>query len=43
MGRDGCSADIFHKKCDNKGPTLTLISANSGYVFGGFNPTSWIS
>jgi len=42
MRTDGCSPQIFHDKCDDKGPTLTLVHAN-GYVFGGFNPTSWIS
>jgi len=25
MGRDGCSPEIFHKRCDNKGATITLI------------------
>lgn len=43
MGRDGCSAEIFHKKCDDHGPTLTLINANGGYIFGGYSPTSWIN
>ena len=43
MQRDGCSPEIFHKKCDNKGPTLILVKANGGYLFGAFNPTSWIN
>ena len=43
MKRDGCSPEIFHKRCDNKGATLILVSANKGHVFGAFNPTSWVS
>ena len=34
--------ELFHKQCDNKGPTLTLVSANYGFIFGGYNSTSWI-
>ncbi|TNV87483.1 hypothetical protein FGO68_gene7976 [Halteria grandinella] len=43
MKRDGCSPEVFHKRCDDKGATLVLVSANKGYVFGGFNPTSWMN
>lgn len=43
MKRDGCSPETFHKRCDDKGATLVLVSANKGYVFGGFNPTSWMN
>jgi hypothetical protein len=25
------------------GPTLTFVKANDGHIFGGFNPTSWVS
>ena len=42
MNRDGATADMFHKRCDNRGPTLTIIEAN-GYIFGGYNPTSWVN
>jgi hypothetical protein len=35
--------ELFHKCCDNKGPTLTLISANFGFLFGAYSPVSWIS
>jgi len=45
--RDGFSASNFHSKCDNKGPTLTVVSVGEGYVsdfiFGGFNPGPWNS
>ena len=33
----------FHENCDNKGATIILIKANQGHIFGGYNPTSWIS
>jgi len=39
---DGWEATDFHKKCDNKGPTLTVISANK-FLFGGFTPLHWES
>ena len=32
--KDGFSANAFHQKCDNKGKTITVVSAN-GYIFGG--------
>lgn len=31
----------FRNKVYNKGPTLTVISANKGHVFGGFSPIPW--
>ena len=34
--------ELFHKACDNKGPTLTLISANYGFVFGAYSPIGWV-
>ena len=33
---DGDSASTFHSKCDNKGPTLTLIRNIKGYLCRGF-------
>lgn len=41
--RDGFTAKDFHKKCDNKGPTVVLIQGGSGEVFGGYSPVSWTS
>lgn len=38
---DGHSAAAFHAKCDNKGPTVTLITCTEGYVFGGYAAVSW--
>ena len=40
---DGISTITFHKKCDNKGPTLTIVKTVDGHIFGGYNPRSWIS
>ena len=37
---DGFSSEVFHQKCDNKGPTLTVIKANDR-VFGGFTKLEW--
>jgi len=36
------STELFHRKCDNKGPTITFVAANQGYIFGAYCPTSWI-
>ncbi|KAF2075713.1 hypothetical protein CYY_002955 [Polysphondylium violaceum] len=33
----------FHKACDNKGATITVIQTTNGEVFGGYNSTSWSS
>ena len=33
----GPSAELFHKFCDNKGPTLILVKTATGHIFGGFN------
>ena len=40
---NGGGAQRFHTKCDNMGPTLFIVKANEGHIFGGFNPTSWVS
>ena len=40
--RDGFAAAAFHSKCDNKGPTVTIVkSANN--IFGDFTEVSWSS
>jgi hypothetical protein len=42
--RDGMSASTFHTMCDDKGPTIVIYkNANTGEVFGGYNPKSWNS
>jgi len=40
---DGNSLKSFHDKCDDLGATITVIEAETGLVFGGFNPVSWTS
>jgi len=40
---DGWADPDFHSRCDNKGPTVTVIKCTDGYVFGGFASTSWAS
>lgn len=37
------SAKEFHKHCDTKGPTLTLIKSKTGRAFGAFSTTSWMN
>ena len=39
--RDGTSSKIFHDKCDNQGPTITLYRNDKGYIFGGYSSISW--
>lgn len=41
--RDGMSPVPFHARCDDMGPTLTLIHAYGGEVFGGYTRTAWRS
>lgn len=42
--RDGFDATAFHSKCDNKGPTITIVKSKSNdTVFGGFSSVSWNS
>ena len=43
VSRDGDGADIFHKYCDNKGPTITFTKISNGYRFGGYSGISWAS
>ena len=40
--RDGFTAHAFHTKCDNKGPTVTIVKSGNN-VFGGFTRNSWKS
>ena len=41
--RDGPNASTFHRKCDNKGPTLTIIESTKGQRFGGYTDADWKS
>ena len=40
---DGTSSSTFHSKCNNKGPTMTVIKNNLNQVYGGYAPISWTS
>lgn len=40
---DGFQATDFHRMCDNRGSTLTVIRSLDGYMFGGYTPVSWDS
>ena len=39
--RDGMSANNFHNKCKNKGPTISLLKNEKGYIFGGYAAVDW--
>jgi hypothetical protein len=40
--RDGNTDAEFHKKCDNKGPTIVIAKIiNSEQIVGGYNPLDW--
>ncbi|KAF0424043.1 btb/poz domain-containing protein 19-like [Gigaspora margarita] len=41
---DGLSSQAFHRKCDNKGATITIAKVqNSVRFIGGYNPYNWNS
>jgi hypothetical protein len=40
---DECDPTTFHKKCDNQGPTVTVLYNQQGSVYGGYAPVSWQS
>ena len=40
--RHGFKAQNFHSRCDNKGPTVTIVQSGD-YIFGGFMEISWAS
>lgn len=37
----GFGARPFHKRCDDKGATVTVARSEDGYLFGGYNGRSW--
>ncbi|TNV79826.1 hypothetical protein FGO68_gene9460 [Halteria grandinella] len=38
---DGFGAKDFHRTCDNKGPTLTIILTTEGFIIGGYTSEHW--
>ena len=41
--RDGFGAAAFHSRCDNRGPTITIIQSKDNYLFGGYTAIPWTS
>ncbi len=41
--QDGQDAAIFHKKCNYRGPTVSLYKIEGGPVFGGYTTAQWQS
>ncbi|XP_052786782.1 interferon-induced protein 44-like [Mya arenaria] len=41
--RDGRSAADFHQRCDNQGPTVTVLYNPRGSIYGGYAGVSWQS
>ena len=40
--RDGFTAETFHSRCNNKGPTVTIVKSGEN-IFGGFTEQPWKS
>jgi hypothetical protein len=38
---DGWKAEDFHRCCDKKGPTLTIVETTKDFIFGGFTTAEW--
>jgi len=41
--KNGFDTSNFHKNCDAKGPTVSIIVSSNGFIFGGFTPANWNS
>ena len=41
--RDGCGLQPFHNRCDNQGPTVTVLYNPQGSVYGGYTSVAWRS
>ena len=41
ISKDGCNNTTFHQKCDNKGPTVTILYNAQGSVYGGYTSVPW--
>ena len=39
--RDGWSASDFHRMCNGKGATVTVVKSSGGYIFGGYTDVAW--
>ena len=43
MSRNGTTVEDFHKFCNDKGATLTIIKTTGNLIFSGFTPLEWKS
>ena len=41
--RDGFDASAFHVRCNNQGPTMTIVQSKNNYLFGGYTAVPWTS
>jgi len=41
--RDGFDVAAFHRLCDGKANTVTVIKNTNGFIFGGFTSVAWSS
>ena len=39
--RDGDKAIYFHSRCDNQGPTLSVVITDNNYICGGYTTKDW--
>lgn len=39
--RNGWGATDFHRMCDGKGATITVVKSSGGYMFGGYTDVAW--
>jgi hypothetical protein len=39
--RDGETGVDFHRECDNQGPTVVIVEATTGAIFGGYTDATW--
>jgi hypothetical protein len=39
--KHGFKINDFHSRCDNKGPTISVIKSEHGKTFGGYTNLSW--
>ena len=39
--KDGWAVSKFHELCDNKGPTISIVTLQDGRIVGGYSPISW--
>jgi hypothetical protein len=41
--RDGFGSSVFHKRCNGKSGTVTIVQTAKGFIFGGYTPLAWRS